>query len=503
MLAERLASAPLTVRDLAAATDFAIDANDAGRPDLSIALLEPLTERAPGHARLWQMLGLAYRDAQRMDAALGAFEKAAQLAPDDLRIALGRAQSLLEAGRPASQHFRAIRAKVPDDGEIALSAAASLVNEARGDAAQSVLEKLLERQRTWQRGHDALATLRWMQGDQMHFDRSYAAAAKAMPTDLPLRLAWYRAAAQVSQWDKAKAILADGRRIFGDRLEFAAAEAHIATETDDDPRAETLFELAAQLDDPGTKVSHIRHCLRTGRVDQAQTIALPMTKGPMANAVWPYLSTIWRLLDDPGAQWLDGDPVYVQSVDLPINAGELSALAELLRSLHRSRQHPPEQSMRGGTQTEGHLFLRLEPEISAIRAMIRDAVQGYVAQLPARDADHPLLGPPRGNLLFAGAWSVRLSAQGFHVCHTHPVGWISSALYVALPEPASMGPAPAGWLQLGAPPPNLRTALPPYMRVEPKPGRLVLFPSTLWHGTEPFDDGERLTIAFDVAQPLR
>ncbi|MBK9588986.1 MAG: hypothetical protein IPO50_10640 [Sphingomonadales bacterium] len=34
--------------------------------------------------------------------------------------------------------------------------------------------------------------------------------------------------------------------------------------------------------------------------------------------------------------------------------------------------------------------------------------------------------------------------------------------------------------------------------IEPKPGRLVMFPSTMWHGTVPFDAGERLTVAFDV-----
>jgi len=31
-----------------------------------------------------------------------------------------------------------------------------------------------------------------------------------------------------------------------------------------------------------------------------------------------------------------------------------------------------------------------------------------------------------------------------------------------------------------------------------EPARLALFPSVFWHGTRPFDDGERLTVAFDV-----
>ncbi|HYD23379.1 MAG TPA: putative 2OG-Fe(II) oxygenase [Croceibacterium sp.] len=37
--------------------------------------------------------------------------------------------------------------------------------------------------------------------------------------------------------------------------------------------------------------------------------------------------------------------------------------------------------------------------------------------------------------------------------------------------------------------------------IEPRPGRLVLFPSAMWHGTRPFPAGERLTVAFDVARP--
>ena len=35
--------------------------------------------------------------------------------------------------------------------------------------------------------------------------------------------------------------------------------------------------------------------------------------------------------------------------------------------------------------------------------------------------------------------------------------------------------------------------------VQPRAGRLVLFPSMFWHGTSPFQEpATRLTIAFDV-----
>jgi hypothetical protein len=148
------------------------------------------------------------------------------------------------------------------------------------------------------------------------------------------------------------------------------------------------------------------------------------------------------------------------------------------------------------------LFSRIEPEIRALRAAIVAVVERYVAQLPPPVAGHPLLSQRRDRRVrFAGSWSVRLKGKGFHASHVHPQGWISSALYVALPDLDRDADPHAGWLQLGDPGPELRLDLGPTTRVEPKLGRLVLFPSWMWHGTVPFPAGERLTVAFDVAIP--
>ncbi len=40
--------------------------------------------------------------------------------------------------------------------------------------------------------------------------------------------------------------------------------------------------------------------------------------------------------------------------------------------------------------------------------------------------------------------------------------------------------------------------LPAYDSTQAQAGHLVLFPSTMWHGTTLFVAGERLTVAFDV-----
>jgi uncharacterized protein (TIGR02466 family) len=94
-----------------------------------------------------------------------------------------------------------------------------------------------------------------------------------------------------------------------------------------------------------------------------------------------------------------------------------------------------------------------------------------------------------------------LRGGGRHASHVHPQGWISSALYIALPRRNPLDDPNAGWFKLGEPQEALRISLPPSREIEPKTGHLILFPSWMWHGTVPFTEGERLTVAFDVAHP--
>jgi hypothetical protein len=64
-----------------------------------------------------------------------------------------------------------------------------------------------------------------------------------------------------------------------------------------------------------------------------------------------------------------------------------------------------------------------------------------------------------------------------------------------------MGNPPAGHIAFGTPPAELGLDLKPYRTTAPQVGHLAIFPSTMWHSTVPFDQGERLVIAFDVKRP--
>lgn len=83
--------------------------------------------------------------------------------------------------------------------------------------------------------------------------------------------------------------------------------------------------------------------------------------------------------------------------------------------------------------------------------------------------------------------------------HVHPLGWISSAYYVDVPQEIADSDAHGGGIKFGEPDIDIGEMGKPRRRIQPAVGRLVLFPSYMWHGTVPFESQtSRMTVAFDV-----
>lgn len=450
---------------------------------------------------------LASRDAQDMERAHAAIEQAAVLEPGGAEIAFIRAQIAMETWRPSVDLFAAARALDPDNLMLARNHAAALADAGKQSDAIESLDQHLGKNPAWLDGHKLRANLSLSNQMPDDYDSSYADACRAEPQNLGLRLAWFHQISLAKKWDKAAAIINEGEALFGARPAFALAGIYIASESGASAKDPSLFDAVADIRDPGLDLCQVRFWLRYGDPARAEAIALRNIEGPSAAAFWPYISLAWRMMGKAKAAWLDNPDTLIRSYDLPFSQIELSALADTLRQLHRPNAQYLEQSVRGGTQTSGQLFFHHDPAIVRARALASAAVANYINVLPPSDKVHPLLAHKQdqvssgSDILFEGSWSVRLSAQGFHSRHTHVKGWISSALYVDLPAEHEMGTPPAGHLEFGCAPPELGIDLPAYTQIVPVRGRLVLFPSYMWHGTVPFDSGERLTIAFDVRRP--
>ena len=216
------------------------------------------------------------------------------------------------------------------------------------------------------------------------------------------------------------------------------------------------------------------------------------------------LGTAWRLQDDERDESLNGYDSLIRVFDLEPPDGFSSMedfnaeLGAYLARLHPQTDAYLEQSLHGGSQTEGHLFGAGHALVEKLRTRIEEAVSFYVADL-APDDQHPFLARRGENFRYTGAWSCLMRGQGFHVNHLHPEGWMSSCYYVTVPQETKEADTRNGWIKFGEPSLDLPLKNAIRRAVQPVPGRLVLFPSYMWHGTIPLDaNSPRTTIAFDV-----
>ena len=216
------------------------------------------------------------------------------------------------------------------------------------------------------------------------------------------------------------------------------------------------------------------------------------------------MGTALRMMDDERDEVLNGYDTLIQAFDLepPQGFSDMESFNEELRDYldcaHPNTREYINQSLRGGTQTPANLFGAGHVLVDRLQTRFGEAVQRYIEGLK-KDDKHPFLKRRANGFRYLGSWSSRLKDCGFHINHLHPGGWISSCYYVSVPDAIKDEPAGQGWIKFGQPVFDVALKNPVRRTIQPAPGRLVLFPSYMWHGTVPFrSQTARTTIAFDI-----
>ena len=160
---------------------------------------------------------------------------------------------------------------------------------------------------------------------------------------------------------------------------------------------------------------------------------------PNNQYAWAYLSIAWRMLNDTREKLLNDydNLVHEYQINVPDGFENIEDfckhLDEYLASLHTANRQPLEQTLMGGTQSRGNLFIDQNPLIQSLIREIERCIEDYIDKTSKFTNTLPAIRTAN-DFEFSGSWSVRLKNQGRHTPHVHPMGWLSSAFYVQLPE---------------------------------------------------------------------
>jgi len=477
------------------------------RPAEALAAIMPAGALPDADIHVLSAHALVLKALGRTDEAIAVYRRAVQVAPrsgvaeHNLAAAYGDAERFAEAEAAVRRAF----AKGLDAPQTWLVLGRALQGQDRFDQAEHAYRQAISRLPDDPGAHAELAQLVWMRTESADAACAAIDAALALrPGDTPLRAAKARVLEYADDPGGAERMLAQALAARESDPALHIQASHLIARSDPD-RALAHAERAAALA-PASPDALNALCLANLAAGHAQAAAalaaVLRERAPLDQQAVALQATAWRLLDDPRYSTLYDFETMVRSwtIDTPEGWPSLEAfLADLalrLEQRHPLRAHPIGQSLRQGTQTQQRLDRSEDPVIKAFFQAIDGPIRRHIQALgPGSD---PLRARNTGDYRIEGAWSVRLRPGGRHTDHLHGKGWLSSACYIALPKAVERGHE--GWIRFGQPGVPTLPELDAEMVVKPEPGKLVLFPSSMWHGTIPFGgDESRLTIAFDLS----
>ena len=193
--------------------------------------------------------------------------------------------------------------------------------------------------------------------------------------------------------------------------------------------------------------------------------------------------------------------VYQQPI-AELAAPNSALLKQLLHDINNADIAERVQGMLyNGKQSAGNLFKRPEASFRALAELIKREFIHYKNQFSEADCELILSFP--NELEFTSSWYVKMRQGGHLSPHIHEIGWLSGAVYLAMPTPKDS--SNEGAFEYGMHGDDYPILAPlqlssfPTALVMPKVGDIVLFPSSLFHRTIPFSaNQDRICIAFDL-----
>ncbi len=463
----------------------------------------------PEHRNATLGLAQSLQQLGEQEQALGLFQSVLDAAPNNTVALNGMGISLKTLGYidDAVTYLQTGVQFAPESPEVYTNLASALAQADREDEAVAAYGRALELSpfdidlHNWINGYLGVIA-------HPQYLESYRSALEQQPDNERLATALARKLLLNGHGTEAQSVLEAARSAGGDRVSLETELSHVYREQGLFSEAlmtvRSAKTLAPEVPDVQRELATALMAAGESYGEALQLLESLLQSYPEDQGLWALYATALRYTDNPERydRLVDYDRlVQVRTVTAPDNFENLGAfLAHLqgaLDVLHTTQCHPVEQSAVNGTQTLDDLFSRRHASIDLLKQALEIQLNSVLEAFP-KDDEHPLLRRNTGALRFSDSWSIRLRNKGFHKNHFHSQGWLSSAFYLRVPDSINYSAA-EGWIKFGEPGFKAREALSAEYWIRPREGALVVFPSYLWHGTEPLGQTrERMSVGYDI-----
>ncbi|HSH86404.1 MAG TPA: tetratricopeptide repeat protein [Methylophilus sp.] len=458
-----------------------------------------LCAQYPREFVLHHLLALALDQSQQFTGAEQAYAQALKLQPNNVELWFNYAIVLTHLDRPADaeQAYRQAIALNPSFFEAHGNLGTLLQKQGRLDEAIGCYQTGLRLQPQDARGYFNLATAQRDKGQLKEAVGSYERAIALFPnyTDAYNNLGetWR------DQGDMTRAV-----QYYQQALQRNPGHAGANYNMGEFLYLAKRFEEAiphferSRLDD---WQSRVLYCLyQAEKFDAFKQLRYEvMQQGPHTAPFIATLSTHYSLNHqekDP-YQFCPNGLEFVYHRRIPELAPGSPLLAELLANIAQTDIAERKQArLTNGKQSAGNLFKRPEAAFRTLGELVKREFRNY--QQHFQQAQCALITFFPETLEFTSSWYVKMQKGGHLDAHIHEIGWISGAVYLAMPETEDPKEGAFEYGTHGDGYPKVHDSFPVDF-IKPGVGDIVLFPSSLFHRTIPFNaDAERICVAFDL-----
>ena len=418
------------------------------------------------HADLWFNCAIALTHLNRLDEAVSAYQQAIKIKPNFFEVH-GNLGTILQRQGKLDEAIKSYQAGLkinPQDARGHFNLGTALRDKGELQAAVGAYQKAIQLFSTYTNAHNNLGETLRDQGDMPAAVKSYQAALALDPSH------------PNANYNMAEFL-------------------YLAKNYEE---AIVYFE-RSQLDDWQARKLY---CLYKAQKFDAFKANRDALSGGMPN-ISPFIATlsthysINTSTPDPYNFCKNGLDFVYQNKILEPNGDLLNALLNDIRTADIAERK--QGRLTNGQQSAGNLFKRPEASFRALADLIKQEFLHYKNKFSGADCELILSFPTE--LEFTSSWYVKMQQGGHLNAHIHEIGWISGAVYLAMPNENGL----EGAFEYGTHGDDYPTLAPrttadfPTAHIMPKVGDIVLFPSSLFHRTIPFTSTQaRICIAFDL-----